>query len=173
MALKEQLEFGRWAAQSTEFYAENSRSEKEFLFTRKLVLTARRWTTFVDENIKRESGYARSDWQTLSALAFSDGPVATLELSRRMAVQWPTLVRTLKILETEGLIRRDVDPEDRRSRLVSITSAGRQLVDHMQAVLDPCRKRVLAGFQDEELQTAKRLLDQLFEILGEESKQRR
>ena len=166
-----QSEFDRWAARSGEFYPEGSRPQQEFLFTRKLVLTARRWTTYVDETVKQQTGRSRGHWQTLSALAFSNGPVATLELSRRMAVQWPTLVRTLNLLEAEGLIRREIDPGDRRARLVSITSAGRQLVAEIQATLDPARSRMLAGFEQEELQMAERLLDRLFEALAGEPEQ--
>ena len=92
-------EFDSWATRFGEFYAEGSRDELEFRFSRLLILAARRWSTFIDEAIRQKTGQPRARWQTLSALAFSDGPIATIELAERMAVQWPSLIRTLDGLE--------------------------------------------------------------------------
>lgn len=171
MTFSGEAEFESWATRVDEFYDPASRAKKEFLLTRKLVLAARRYTSHVDELIQQRTGHSRSHWQTLSALAFSEGPVPTLELSRRMAVQWPTLIRTLNRLESEGLIRRETDPSDRRSRLVSITPMGRRVMLRVQDILDPARERVLANFSEEDLVNAERLLDNLFTALLSETEE--
>jgi MarR family transcriptional regulator for hemolysin len=159
--------FDGWAARFGEFYADGSRSELEFRFSRLLILAARRWSTFIDEAIRRKTGQPRARWQTLAALAFSDGPIATIELAERMAVQWPSLIRTLDGLEGEGLVERRVNPADKRSRLVTITPQGLAVFREVKAVLDPTRAALLEGFCDEELRAAERLLDRFFISIGE------
>ena len=160
-------EFDRWAARFGEFYPGGSRSELEFRFSRLLILAARRWSTHIDEVIGQRTGQPRSRWQTLAALAFSDGPIATIALAERMAVQWPGLVRTLNDLEAEGLVERRVDPGDKRSRLVTITPQGLAVFREVKAVLDPARAALLEGFADTELAAAGRLLDRFFAVMGE------
>ena len=155
-------EFDSWATRFGQFYAEGSRDELEFRFSRLLILAARRWSTFIDEAIRQKTGQPRARWQTLAALAFSDGPIATIELAERMAVQWPSLVRTLDGLETERLIERRINPADKRSRLVTITDKGLAVFRDVKAVLDPTRGALLEGFSDDELSAAERLLDRFF-----------
>jgi MarR family transcriptional regulator for hemolysin len=160
-------EFDSWATRFGEFYAEGSRDEIEFRFSRLLILAARRWSTFIDEAIRQKTGQPRARWQTLAALAFSDGPIATIELAERMAVQWPSLIRALDGLEAEGLVERRVNPADKRSRLVTITDKGLAVFREVKAVLDPTRGALLEGFSDEELGAAERLLDRFFVTIAE------
>jgi MarR family transcriptional regulator for hemolysin len=168
MTFKGESEFDAWAKRFYEQYEEGSRLEKEFRLTRKLILTARRWTSYIDEVVKKRTGHSRARWQTLSALSFSEGTVGTLELARRLAVRWPTLIRVLNELEAEGLIRRLPDPGDKRMRLVAITPEGRRVMARVRDILDPARSRVLAHFSDEELVIAERVLDRIFEHLVDE-----
>ena len=84
-----------------------------------------------------------------------------------MAVQWPSLIRTLDALEAEALIERRINPADKRSRLVTITPKGLAVFRDVKAVLDPSRGELLEGFSDEELAVAERLLDRFFTVMGE------
>jgi MarR family transcriptional regulator for hemolysin len=159
-------EFDSWATRFGEFYAEGSRAELEFRFSRLLILASRRWSTFIDEAIRQKTGQPRARWQTLAALAFSEGPIATIELAERMAVQWPSLIRTLDGLEADGLVERRVNPADKRSRLVTITPRGTEVFREVKAVLDPTRSALLEGFADDELAAAERLLERFFTRIG-------
>jgi MarR family transcriptional regulator for hemolysin len=159
-------EFDSWATRFGEFYPDGSRPELEFRFSRLLILAARRWSSYIDEAIREKTGQPRARWQTLAALAFSDGPIATIELSERMAVQWPSLIRTLDGLEAEGLVERKINPADKRSRRVTITGKGLAVFREVKAVLDPTRAVLLEGFSDDELRVAERLLDRFFTRIG-------
>jgi MarR family transcriptional regulator, transcriptional regulator for hemolysin len=159
-------EFNSWAARFGEFYPDGSRAELEFRFSRLLILAARRWSTYIDEAIREKTGQPRARWQTLAALAFSDGPIATIELAERMAVQWPSLIRTLNELEAEGLVERRINPADKRSRLVTITDKGVAVFREVKAVLDPTRAALLESFSTEELQVTERLLERFFGAIG-------
>ncbi|BBC71144.1 conserved hypothetical protein [Altererythrobacter sp. B11] len=168
MSFKGESTFDHWAKRFHEQYEEDSRLEKEFKLTRKLVLTARRWTSYVDDLVRKRTGHSRARWQTLSALTFIEGRVGTLDLARHMAVRWPTLIRTLNEMEAEGLVKREPDPDDGRMRLISITPEGRRVMSRVRDVLDPARSKVLASFSDEELVVAEQVLDRLFQHLVEE-----
>jgi MarR family transcriptional regulator for hemolysin len=159
-------DFDSWAVRFGEFYPGGSREEIEFRFSRLLIIAARRWSTFIDDAIRQKTSQPRARWQTLAALAFSDGPLATIELAERMAVQWPSLIRTLDGLEAEGLVERRVNPADKRSRLVTITPRGLAVFREVKAVLDPTRAALLEGFRDDELRVVERLLDRFFDGIG-------
>jgi DNA-binding MarR family transcriptional regulator len=56
------------------------------------------------------------------------GPLTPSELAARERVQRPTVTRIVARLEEAGLIDRAGDPGDRRSSLITITPAGRELL---------------------------------------------
>lgn len=159
-------DFDSWATTFYDHYDRGSRGEYEFRFTRKLVIAARKWTSFIDERIKQKTGYGRARWQTLAAIAFSGGPVATLELSERMGVQWPTLIRALNAMEAEGLIERTQDLKDRRYRMITISPTGRKVLEDVRQILDPLRSIKLSAFTTEELVASERMLDRLLEVMS-------
>ena len=66
----------------------------------------------------------------LSALATLDrrGPLALRDLAAAERITSSTLTRIVAALESEGLIARITDPQDRRCNLVSVTPAGAELL---------------------------------------------
>jgi DNA-binding MarR family transcriptional regulator len=56
------------------------------------------------------------------------GPLTPSELAGRERVQRPTITRVVGRLEELGLVARAADPADRRSALISVTPAGRELL---------------------------------------------
>ena len=56
------------------------------------------------------------------------GPLTPSELAARERVQRPTVTRVAARLEELGLVARAADPGDRRSALISVTPAGRELL---------------------------------------------
>jgi DNA-binding MarR family transcriptional regulator len=73
--------------------------------------------------------HSRGDFtpSQVSALASLDqrGPMRLGELARVECVAPPTLTKIVTQLETEGLVARTTDPDDRRSAVVALTRAGR------------------------------------------------
>ncbi len=65
-----------------------------------------------------------------SALAtvVRSGPLRLGDLAAREGVAPPTLTRIVASLEDQGLVAREVDPEDRRATLVAATESGSRLV---------------------------------------------
>jgi DNA-binding MarR family transcriptional regulator len=52
------------------------------------------------------------------------GPLSQSELAEGIGVDAANLIETLDVLEEKGLIRRQVDPHDRRRRRINLTAAG-------------------------------------------------
>lgn len=94
---------------------------------------------------------SRSDWRRAVAertgLPFSRlrvlkrldryGPLTLKEVAALADMDPPAATVAVNDLEARGHARRTVSPEDRRAKVVSITAAGRAVVDAMAAVEDP------------------------------------
>jgi DNA-binding MarR family transcriptional regulator len=116
---------------------------------------------------------------TLAALV-DDGPQRITPLAAREGVSQPTLTRMVGRLEELGYVRRERDPSDRRSVLVSITTKGRQEVElfreHHRAAL---RDQLQDANDDDMLEylaaceTLQRLIDRLQRTADSGSRARR
>jgi DNA-binding MarR family transcriptional regulator len=73
-----------------------------------------------------------AQYRALVVLA-SRGPQRVVDLARALAVTAPTAGRMCDRLLRKGLIRRQRARADRREVQVSITAAGREVVDHATA----------------------------------------
>ncbi|MEG3177263.1 MarR family transcriptional regulator [Sphingomonas sp. RB3P16] len=61
----------------------------------------------------------------LIATLYRDGPLSAVALARAEGLQPQSLSRLLVRLETDALIERAVDPDDRRRHVITLTSRGR------------------------------------------------
>ncbi len=102
----------------------------------------------------RELGVSPSEGHLLSYLR-SYAPAAVGELVRVFGMKQSTLTSMLDRLEEAGLIRREVNPGDRRSFMVHISDGGVELAERLNRILetleDQIREQVSArdveGFQ--------------------------
>lgn len=60
------------------------------------------------------------------------GPLTPSELALRERIQRPTATRVLARLEEHNLVQRTADPHDRRSSLVAVTPAARELLAELR-----------------------------------------
>jgi MarR family transcriptional regulator for hemolysin len=135
----------------------------EYRLSRLLVLAGRSWITHIDNMLRNATGQSRARWQALFTIAFGPQPATMTDLGTRLFVQWPTLVRVIEGLEQDGLVSRVENPRDGRSRLISLTDAGRDMVTRIQPILDNERKDVLDGLTDPELDQCAELLQRIFD----------
>src|SRR3954453_23140287 len=119
--------------------------------------------------LRQEAGTDLSPSQTSTLAAIErHGPLTPSELAACERIQRPTATRVLARLEEAGLVVRAADPTDRRSSLVSITSEGRALLEHLRTRKDAFLAQRLAGLSDEELAVLERAADILEKkVLGE------
>ena len=78
----------------------------------------------------RQEGDTDASPTQLSALATIErrGPITLGELATAERIQPPTVTAAIDRLETQGLVRRQVDDVDRRVTRVAVTADGRKLL---------------------------------------------
>ncbi len=104
-------------------------------------------------------GLTEQKWRILRTLD-ELGEVGQTTIAREACILLPSLTRTLRAMEEDGLIHRRQDSRDKRKTLVCISGKGRQLlIDNMSHALE-----IYKGIEQ---QVGARRLEQLFEILGE------
>ncbi len=156
-------DFDAWSGHYHEYYPVGSRLDQEFRTSRLLVLAARSWMYRIDNLLRMETGQTRARWQVLFAIAFAEQPATMTDIAHRARVQWPTLVRVVEGMERDGLIAREDNPTDKRSKLLHLTPAGHKVVTHIQPTLDRERATLLSALSDEELSHCAAMLQKIFE----------
>jgi MarR family transcriptional regulator for hemolysin len=72
------------------------------------------------------------------------------------------MVRVIDEMDRDGLIRREGNPDDKRSKLLYLTPRGEELIARIQPILDQERSEVLSLLNDDELRTCAELLEKIF-----------
>ena len=94
-------------------------------------------------------GLSPGQFPTLLALWHHDGQ-SQAELVRAVGVEQATLALTLNRMERDGLIRREPNPKDSRSRLIYLTRLAKGLEHPAIAAAAQVNARALADVTDEE-----------------------
>ncbi len=76
-------------------------------------------------------GLTEQQWRVLRALTSVDSAPEVTALADITFLLAPSLSRILTKLEARGLIARDTVPHDQRRALISLTSAGTELVEEI------------------------------------------
>ena len=114
----------------------------------------------VADQLLRDQGFALGQLPVLMAL--KDGrPRSQAELARLANVEQPSMAQLLNRMERDGLVERLPDPEDGRSRLISLTAACRERLPKAKGVMQLLGGEALEGFSAEEEQGLAGLLARL------------
>jgi DNA-binding MarR family transcriptional regulator len=104
--------------------------------------------------------------QILNALAVIDGadePLTPSEIGERLFKSSATMTSTLDALEQRGWIRRQPNPEDRRSLLIEITQEGRAVTDQLLPGIRRLERAILGPLNATERATFLKLLGKVLE----------
>jgi DNA-binding MarR family transcriptional regulator len=111
---------------------------------------ASRQITMYLEAHTRELGLSPLEGHVLTYLRkYAPAPVG--ELVRVFGVKQSTFTSLLDRLERAGLVRRELNPDDRRSLLVHITDRGRELTARLNRVLEKLEDDIRARLRRPEL----------------------
>ena len=108
----------------------------------------------------RPAGVGIGPWAVLMFLWASDG-MSQAELSRVVAIEPPTMVRTLDRMVRDGLVTRVSDPDDGRVSRIHLTDRGRSLRDELVPKAAAVNAANLGRLTLAEGKTLGRLLDKL------------
>jgi DNA-binding MarR family transcriptional regulator len=79
--------------------------------------------------------------KALRALAEADGPMSLGAVSETLGLSLPAISRSMDALVRRGFVKREEDPRDRRSKLITVTGRGRSTYERLTALR-------LAGIRD-------------------------
>ena len=96
-----------------------------------------------------DQGLTTPKMRALAVLSVVDGPLIR-ELAVYTVVEQSTLSRALDQLNTDGLIRRQVDPNDSRAVRVFVTDAGRAAFDALWPHMADAQARMFRGIDQAE-----------------------
>jgi DNA-binding MarR family transcriptional regulator len=98
-------------------------------------------------------------WGYVVLCALDGGPVRSqAALAEAIGADKTRIIRTLDDLQDRGYIERQVDPEDRRVRLLAITADGQKVKDAAQAEIQRGEERWLGVLTADERRTFLRVL---------------
>jgi MarR family transcriptional regulator for hemolysin len=129
-------------------------------FSSALFHGARAWRLALDKRLKH-LGLGQAGWTTLAIVAKSDEPLSQSELAQRVGVEGATMVTTIDRLVEAGLVERQVSPDDRRIKLVSLTKAGWKQYDVVRQEAEAFRNEILSEADEKLLLKATELLETL------------
>ena len=86
------------------------------------------------------------------------GALSQAELARLLEVEQSSMAQLLNRMERDGLVERIADPNDRRSRLISLTHTAIQQLPRGKSVMDAASRQALTGFSKEEKEQLEMLL---------------
>jgi len=103
-------------------------------------------------------------WHDVLATLRRTGPPYRLrvtDFSGALMLSSSGTTKRLDRLEQAGLIRRDPDPDDRRGTLITLTAAGRELIDSVTEAHLANERRLLSGLSETEQRRLADLLRKL------------
>src|SRR4029450_1129199 len=113
-------------------------------------------------------GVALAQWAILLFLYAKDGQTQR-ELSRVVAIEPPTVARTIDRMERDGLVRREPHPHDGRATRIRLTPRALALRDELAAESRAGNERGAGVLSVDELETLKTLLRRVIDgLTGEE-----
>jgi MarR family transcriptional regulator for hemolysin len=115
---------------------------------RQLVFTAKAMREAFEDALVAAGG-SLGIWMVLSALS-DVGCMSQAALASHAHLEGATITHHVDRLEAAGLVRRQVDPSDRRVRRLELTPAGGELYGRLLAAVIDLQRHVLAGLGSSE-----------------------
>ena len=108
------------------------------------------------ETIK-EGGLTTAQFGVLEAL-YSKGDLRICEIIEKILTTSGNITVVIKNLEKDGLVKKTVDPEDKRSAIISITDKGKDVIEKILPNHIKNIKDIFSILTDEEKMTLKDIL---------------
>lgn len=110
----------------------------------------------------RPAGIGIGQWAILLFLWARDG-MSQAELAREVAIEPPTMVRTIDRSVRDGLVTRVPDPADGRLSRIYLTERGRSLRDELVPMAVAVNEATLSRLTEGEGKALRRILTRLIE----------
>lgn len=106
-------------------------------------------------------GLTSARWQVLGAIAYADRPESVAWHARTMGLHRQGVQRIVNELEADGVVEFRPNPHHKRAHLVLLTPKGQTLFEAAHALQVPWVNALADGLKNEDIATAKDLINQL------------
>jgi MarR family transcriptional regulator, 2-MHQ and catechol-resistance regulon repressor len=139
-------------------------SEPALALMRDLVRTYQAFYTYDEEHI-RTLGLTVPQFDVICTLGNTSGMMMG-QLAEKTLVTKGTLTGIIDRLESKGLVRREVPPENRRCFIVALTPQGEQMFEVIFPAHIAYLKERLSVLSDAEMESIRMALKQLRQVFG-------
>ena len=101
--------------------------------------------------------------RTLVCLREHGGQATQKELEEYLCVSHPTIVGIISRMERSGYVVSWFDPNDKRSKIISITDKAEALGEQMRQITSQKEKALVRGLSDEQIKELEKMLSVLLE----------
>jgi len=112
--------------------------------------TARIWRTKLDQRL-RPLGLSQAKWRVLLHLNMARDDLTQKELSERLGIEGPSLVRLLDRMEDDDWVERRASPNDRRAKTIHLTARALETLREIKRIAAKLRGELLSGISADEL----------------------
>jgi MarR family transcriptional regulator for hemolysin len=127
---------------------------------RGVMLAGRRWRARLNERLK-VIGQTDARLAALEEISAQTGGLVQRELSRRLGVEEPTVVRLVDALEAQDCVERRAQTGDRRAKVVHSKPAAAEALIQARVVVTDLQRDLFAGMDPRDLAACARVLDGL------------
>lgn len=129
-------------------------------FGHMLMVVSRTWRNVMDVRLG-ELGLTDATWVPLFHLHAAGEPLTLKQLAQRVGLDSSTLVRVVDLLEARGWVVRETDAHDRRSKSLSLTAQGLNMVGDVRAKLQQVENQLLEGMDASTIEALRHGMQQL------------
>ena len=125
----------------------------------------------IEQLVQQATGISHSHHLLLMQLYFQDFK-SQKDIAKRLNISPAAVTMSLKKLEAEGYVEKNINPEDTRFNFVSLTEKGKDVVTLSIRVFEALDTKLFEGFENEELEAfmgyLQRIIDNLKRIETEQ-----
>jgi len=130
-----------------------------------LMGVSRAWRGVLDVRLA-QLGLTDATWVPLFHLHAHGQALSLKQLAQRVGLDSSTLVRVVDLLEARGLLVREMDLQDRRSKALRLTEQGLHVVADVRAKLHQVESQLLEGMDPHTVAALRTGMQQLHQRLA-------
>lgn len=134
-------------------------------FGSRFAMTARLWRRALDQRLAA-AGVTDASWAPLIRMDEAGDGLSQKQLAARVGLDGSTLVRLIDRLEAKGQVERRADIDDRRTKRLFLTPAGREAVQVLRGHVQQIEADMLVDLADDQIEAVLNALELIRERLG-------
>lgn len=142
-----------------------SGNEARLGFGSRFAMTARLWRRALDHRLAAV-GIHDASWAPLIRMDEAGDGLSQKQLAALVGLDGSTLVRLIDRLEAKGQVERRADTDDRRTKRLFLTLAGRDAVQGIRGHLQQIEADMLVDLSDDQIEAVLDALTLIRERLG-------